>query len=223
MAGYLNKEAVLKAAKDAMTWPEHAAGLVMRIERGEFDAPTISEGIDHLGLVKNLEEKDAQILRLSNALTSEKIVCDELKETCVKHEEEIQLLKEELGRGCPIDGYEGCPVMKEHDDHVDVMQYVIPPNAFIQIYEQIAALQAQADKNTNCRVKVEERIEKIEKFIKYLTPPTFCKDWINGKCDRLKDDPCSYRVCPSGECGYPGSTTAAHYLASQNVPPGKHS
>jgi len=62
MTTYLNKEAVLKAAKDAMTWPEHAAGLVMRIERGEFDAtpgPLI---------MAYTADKDAEIARLKKEL-----------------------------------------------------------------------------------------------------------------------------------------------------------
>ncbi len=70
MTTYLNKEAVLKAAKDAMTWPEHAAGLVMRIERGEFDAhmgavcSKCNIRLAHIDLKDKTQGKDAEIARL---------------------------------------------------------------------------------------------------------------------------------------------------------------
>lgn len=32
--------------------------------------------------------------------------------------------------------------------------------------------------------------------------PTFCKYWIRKKCDKLKDDPCSYWDYKKGVCGF---------------------
>jgi hypothetical protein len=82
MSGYLDKEAVLKAVKDAFSNPEHIVGLLMRIERGEFDAksPIISQWqLEQYNIAheKAVAEKDAEIVRLNNIWNAHHSKCDE--------------------------------------------------------------------------------------------------------------------------------------------------
>lgn len=70
---YLDKEAVLKAVKDTFSNPEHIVGLLMRIERGEFDAksPIISQWqLEQYNIAheKAVAEKDAEIARLKEVI-----------------------------------------------------------------------------------------------------------------------------------------------------------
>jgi hypothetical protein len=93
MITYLNKEAVLTAVHD----PDYIGGVIARIERGEFDAKLLSACAEcQKNHGKTLADREAEIRRLSNALASEKHVCDNLSEACGEHEEEIARLEKEL-------------------------------------------------------------------------------------------------------------------------------
>jgi len=74
MSGYLDKEAVLKAVKDAFSNPEHIVGLLMRIERGEFDIPEMCchRQNERDRLLKAVNERDAEIARLKEEVSKAK-------------------------------------------------------------------------------------------------------------------------------------------------------
>ncbi|MDD3019866.1 MAG: hypothetical protein PHX61_02655 [Alphaproteobacteria bacterium] len=64
MTIYLDREAVLKEIEKRRDFDEETYELKRKIEHGGFDAPQIPMGIDHLGLMKILADKDAEIARL---------------------------------------------------------------------------------------------------------------------------------------------------------------
>jgi len=91
MTTYLDKEAVLKAFQERFKYPSYTfAEFIEQIEHGKFDVIPLG------ALATDCLAEKAEIRKLSNALASEKRICDELKEACEEHEEEIAQLKEEL-------------------------------------------------------------------------------------------------------------------------------